>query len=42
MIALLEVASVATYQSCWTVEAIDEAHCLGVGSVIEMNVSDGS
>lgn len=33
---------VATCQPCWTFEAEDGAHCLGVGSVAETGVGEGS
>lgn len=39
---LLEVASVATCQPFWTVEAAEEAHYLGTGNVAEIGVGDGA
>lgn len=42
MIAMLEVALVATFQPCWTFKVVEEAHFLGVSSVAERGVDDGA
>ena len=42
MAALLEVALVATFQPCWTIEDTKQAHCLGTSSVAEKGVGGGA
>lgn len=37
---MLKLASVATCQSCWTIEVTEEDHCMGIGNVVGSDASD--